>query len=98
MYELAFRRVYVRVEVQLLRKIFRSVQAEEFYIVMENAPVSEAGEQVRSLRMLGSWKLCCCKLLLLRLIPWFVLRHAVYIYETDCDPLLLGNIRRRIYL
>lgn len=40
MYESTIRRVYVRDKVQLLRKIFRSVQAEEVHIVLENAPVS----------------------------------------------------------
>jgi hypothetical protein len=83
---------------QLLRKSFRSVQAEEVHLVLETAPVSDAGEKVRTLRILGSWKLCCGKLPLVRVIPWFVLRHAVYIYETECDPLLLGNIPRQIYL
>jgi hypothetical protein len=61
-YETTVRRVYVRDEFQLLHTIFRSVQAEEVHIVLENAPISETGEQVRSLRMLGSWKLCCDKL------------------------------------
>ena len=95
MYILAIRRVYVRDEVQLLRKIFRSVHAEEIYIVLENASVSEAREQVRPLRMLGSWKLCSGKRPLVRVKSWFVLKHAVYIYETDWDPLLLGINPRR---
>jgi len=45
MYELAIRRVYVRDEVQLLCKLFRSVQAEEVCVVLENVPVSEAGNK-----------------------------------------------------
>jgi hypothetical protein len=45
-YEFATRRVYVGVEVQWLPKVFRSVQAGEFPVILENAPVSEVGEKL----------------------------------------------------
>lgn len=49
MYELAICRVHLRGEVQLLRKNFRSVQAEEVPIVLEKATVTDAGEQLSTI-------------------------------------------------